>query len=205
MNTKIKIIGICGSLRNGSKTSVVVKSVLAAAEKAGAEVQFIDLRDYELVFCDGRNQDDYPEDVKRLRKEIKSAHGVILGTPEYHGSYSGVLKNALDLMGFDEFEGKMIGLVAISAGALGGNDAFNSLRNVGRSLHAWVVPDQVSIPYVDSVISKDGEIIDENVRERLENLGQQVARFSYLHCSSKSKAFIKAWEEAPQNPGAYTS
>ena len=202
MNTVIKIIGICGSLRNNSKTNAAVKFALAAAEKSGADVQLVNLRDYELVFCDGRSQDDYPEDVKRLRKTVKNAHGVILGTPEYHGSYSGVLKNALDLMGFEEFEGKMIGLVAISAGALGGNDAFNSLRNVGRSLHAWVVPDQVSIPYVDSVISNKGEISDTNVRERLENLGRQVARFSYLHSSSKAKAFIKAWEEAPQNPGA---
>ena len=202
MNTVIKIIGICGSLRNNSKTSAALQFALAAAEQAGAEVQLVDLRDYELVFCDGRNQDEYPDDVKRLREAVKNAQGVILGTPEYHGSYSGVLKNALDLMGFEEFEGKMIGLIAISAGALGGNDAFNSLRNVGRSLHAWVVPDQVSIPYVDAVISQSGEINDANVTQRLEHLGRQVARFSFLHSSSKAKAFIKAWEEAPQNPGA---
>jgi len=202
MNTSIKIIGISGSLRNGSKTSIAIKSALAAAENAGADVQFIDLNDYALVFCDGRNQDDYPDDVKRLRADVKSAHGILIGTPEYHGSYSGVLKNALDLMGFEEFEGKMIGLVATSAGALGGNDAFNSLRSVGRSLHAWVVPDQVSIPYVDGVIAADGEISEENVRSRLENLGQQVARFSFLHCSAQSQEFVKAWEAAPKNPGA---
>jgi len=201
MNTRIKIIGICGSLRKESKTCIAINTVLAAAEKAGAEIQLIDLREYELIFCDGRDHNDYPEDVMKLRREVKCAHGVILGTPEYHGSYSGVLKNALDLMGFDEFEGKMIGLVAISAGALGGNDAFNSLRNVGRSLHAWVVPDQVSIPYVDGVIAKNGEISDGNVVTRLENLGRQVARFSYLHSSSEAKDFIRAWEEAPQNPG----
>ncbi len=47
-------------------------------------------------------------------EEVAGAQGIILGTPEYHGSFSGVLKNALDLMGFDEFEGKMIGLWSAS-------------------------------------------------------------------------------------------
>jgi len=54
-----------------------------------------------------------------LREEVKQAHGIILGTPEYLGSYSGVLKNALDLMGFEEFEGKMLGLLGVSGGAMG--------------------------------------------------------------------------------------
>ena len=51
--------------------------------------------------------------LHRLRKEVKEAHGIIVGTPEYHGSLSGVLKNALDLMSFDEIEGKMMGLVVL--------------------------------------------------------------------------------------------
>ena len=63
----------------------------------------------------------------------------ILATPEYHGGSSGVLKNALDLMGFDEFEGKMVGLVGVSGGRMGAVDALNTLRNIGRALHAWVV------------------------------------------------------------------
>ena len=125
---------------------------------------------------------------------------MILGTPEYHGSYSGVLKNALDLMGFEEFEGKMIGLVGVSAGALGANNAISTLRSVGRSLHAWVVPDQVSIPLADAVFA-DGKI-EAETETRLLNLGSQVARFSFLHSSTHAQEFIKAWEAAPNNPGA---
>ena len=56
----------------------------------------------------------YPPGVGKLREEVRAAEGIILGTPEYHGGFSGVLKNALDLMGFDEFEGKMMGLVGVS-------------------------------------------------------------------------------------------
>jgi FMN reductase len=50
---------------------------------------------------------------------------------------AGVLKNALDLMGFEEFEGKVVGLVAVSGGAMGGLSALNGLRDISRALHAW--------------------------------------------------------------------
>ena len=66
-----------------------------------------------MFFCDGKeNEDALPQDVFKLRREVSQAAGIILGTPEYHGSFSGLLKNALDLMGFDEIEDKMIGLAA---------------------------------------------------------------------------------------------
>jgi len=200
MKNKIKIIAICGSLRENSLTRRSLEICLYGAEKAGVETQLIDLRSYNLVFCNGNPEDDYPEDVLRLRQQVKNAHGVILGTPEYHGSYSGVLKNALDLMGFEEFEGKMIGLVGVSAGALGANNAINTLRSVGRSLHAWVVPDQVSIPLADEVFA--GDKVDAGTKQRLLNLGQQVAKFSSLHSSTHAQEFIAAWEAAPNNPGA---
>ncbi len=200
MNTQIKIIAICGSLRANSYTRRALDVCLSGAEKAGVETQLIDLRMYNLVFCDGNSESDYPEDVLKLRQQVKAAHGVILGTPEYHGSYSGVLKNALDLMGFEEFEGKMIGLVGVSAGALGANNAINTLRSVGRSLHAWVVPDQVSIPLADGIFAD--EKIEADTEKRLLNLGHQVAKFSSLHSSTHAQEFIQAWEAAPNNPGA---
>jgi NAD(P)H-dependent FMN reductase len=86
--------------------------------------------DYQLLFCDGKDDEsEFPKDVFRLREEVKQARGIILGTPEYHGGYSGVLENALDLMGFEEFEGKMLGLLGVSgeAGADEGDDGFRIL------------------------------------------------------------------------------
>ena len=112
----IQIAGISGSLRSGSYTRRAVETALAGAAETGASTRLVDLRDYHLVFRDGKDDSAYPPDVFRLRAEVKQADGVILGTPEYHGGVSGVMKNALDLMGFEEFEGKMIGLVGVSGG-----------------------------------------------------------------------------------------
>lgn len=202
VDEQIEIAGVCGSLRPDSYTRRVVEIALAGAQEVGASTRLIDLRDYELVFCDGnKNEEDYPQDVFRLRREIGAAHGIILGTPEYHGGYSGVLKNALDLMGFEQFEGKMIGLVGVAGGRLGAINALNGLRAVGRSLHAWVLPDQVSVPQAWKAFDGRGNLEDSGLNDRIMDVGRQVARFSFLHNSEMAMEFLRAWEEAPVNPG----
>jgi FMN reductase len=199
---KVKIVGICGSLRQSSYTRMALKVALRGAEEAGAETRLIDLRDYQLVFCDGGDADDkLPKDVSRLREEVQRAQGVILATPEYHGGYSGVLKNALDLMGFDEFEGKMIGLVGVSGGGTGAFGALSALRSVGRALHAWVVPEQVAVANVDEVFDEDGNCRVKDVKGRLRSVGRQVAKFVSLHNSDQAREFLKQWEAAAKNPG----
>ena len=80
----IRIVAICGSLRPGSYTRMALQVALRGARETGAEAKLIDLRDYQLIFCDGKeNESAYPKDVFRLRDEVKSGHGLILGTPEY--------------------------------------------------------------------------------------------------------------------------
>ena len=199
---EVLVVGICGSLRGGSYTRMALRIALEGAQEAGAKTKLIDLRAYDLNHCDGKeDESDYPEGVFRMRKEVAAAQGLILATPEYHGSYSGVLKNALDLMGFDEIEGKMIGLVGVSGGAMGAFNALNGLRGVGRTLHAWVIPEQASVPDAWDVFDKAGNLQDEALGERLKAIGRQVARFSYLHTSARSQEFLRAWEGAPLNPG----
>jgi len=198
----IKIIGLCGSLRKDSLTKHALNIALMGAKQMGAETALLELKNYQLVFCHGNEEEEaYPDDVHRLRQDVKSAHGIIIGTPEYHGSYSGVLKNALDLMSFVELEGKMIGLIGVSAGPMGAISALSSLRGIGRSLHAWVIPQQVAIPEVDNVFMNDGSIKDEKIEARLLSIGNQVAKFSFLHHSNTAQQFLNEWENAPTNPG----
>lgn len=199
--TQLIVVGISGSLRKTGSTTKVLEIALKGASKLGAQTRLLHLDDYKLVFCDGRPRDEYPEDVKRLRMDVQQAHGIVMATPEYHGSYSGVLKNAIDLMGFEEFEGKMLGLIGVAGGSMGAADALSTLRNVGRSLHAWVVPQHVSIPKVWEHFDEDGNFTDEDIRARLMDVGQEVARFAYLHNSDKTQSFLNLWEQAPHNPG----
>ncbi len=199
---EIRVTAICGSLRPGSYTRQALQIALQGARDLGAQTRLVDLREYDLALADGRRDGDgYPPDVARLKAELRQAHGLILGTPEYHGGYSGVLKNALDLMGFSEFEGKLTGLLAVSGGAMGATHALTGLRAVGRSLHAWVVPHEVSIPQAWRQFDEAGNLKDAALAERVKELGRQVARFAFLHNSAQAMAFLQAWEAAPVNPG----
>ncbi len=197
-----KVVGISGSLRPGSYTTLTVAVALKGAEELKCETKLINLRDYQLVFCEGKgDESNFPKDVFRLREEVREAQGIILGTPEYHGGYSGVLKNALDLMGFEEFEGKMLGLVGVSGGAMGAFGALNSLREVGRALHAWVVPEQASIPQAWQEFDDTGKLKNPKLDERVRQVGRQVARFAYLHGSCQANEFMEKWEKSLENPG----
>ena len=197
----IRVVGINGSLRDGSYTRLAVNLALQGAEEVGVQTQLIDLREYDLIFCSGKVGDDAPPGVLRLRHEVSAAHGIFLGTPEYHGSFSGVLKKALDLMGFREFEGKIVGLVGVSGGKMGAVHALDGLRTVGRALHAWVTPEQVSIPQAWRLFDEVGSLKDAALEERVKEVGRQVARFAFLHHSHQTREFLDAWETAPENPG----
>lgn len=196
----LRVIGISGSLRDGSHTRQALQIALNGAQELGAETAILDLADYNLPLCDGSKTTQHPG-VLRLQSDVKHARGILLGTPEYHSGVSGVLKNALDWMGFDEFGGKMLGLVGVSGGSLGAMHALESLRTIGRSLHAWVVPQQASIPQAWKAFNPDGSLKDEKLEQRLKEVGRQVTRFAYLHTDRQIQEFVELWEKAPANPG----
>lgn len=196
----VRVVAICGSLRDGSTTQKGLKIALRGAAAIGAETELIDLRDRDLPFCKEVDAED-SEAIQRLRKDVASAQGIIWGTPEYHGGYSGVLKNALDLMGFDEFEGKVVGLLGVSGGRMGGLNALMNLREVARAVHAWAIPTQAGIPHASQAFDEDGELKDDKLRERVESMGRDVARFARLHHARRTEEFLVEWEKAQENPG----
>jgi NAD(P)H-dependent FMN reductase len=199
--TAVRVAALCGSLRPGSYTRMALQAALDGAAESGCETDLIDLGEFHLPFA-GAPEGAEPGDAARLRERIRSADGILLGTPEYHGSFSGVLKNALDLTGFPEWEGKMLGLVGVSGGRMGAHEALNSLRQVGRALHAWVIPEQVSIPEAWKRFDGQGRLQDGELSERLLDAGRQVARFARLHKCAAARDFLVNWEKAQENPGA---
>ena len=203
---QIQVAALCGSLRENSFTAAALRIALEGARQFGATTEFIDLRDYRLPLHAGiTSSHDSSEDVLKLKRIAKASDALILGTPEYHGSFSGVLKNALDFLTFDEMEGKMIGLIGVSGGAMGAFDALNGLRSVGRALHAWVLPQQVTIAEAFKVFDSDGNLRDRDLEQRLRAVGTEAARFAHLHKCGRVSEFLQTWETAPVNPGGTLS
>ncbi len=181
-NKPIAVVALCGSLREGSSTHAALRIALSGAEEVGAAVELLELGAYQLVFQGSvSNEADYPPDVFALREKVKRADGILLGSPEYHGSFSGVLKSALDLMGFAEFEDKVIGLVGVSGGRMGAANALSMLRIVGTALRAWVVPNDVSIPRSSEAFDAHGNLHDAELAARVKSVGRDVALFAAMH------------------------
>lgn len=188
MEKNFKIVAIAGSLRKVSYTRFALNIALKAAEELGADVELIDLREYDLPFCEQfEGEEDLPQDVFKFKEKVRNADGIILGTPEYHGGYSGVIKNAIDLIGRKEIENKTVGLVGVAGGSLGAANSLNGLRIITRHLHAWTVPQHVSVPGASSKFDSEGNCLDKAVESRLIELGQLVVRYGRLHNNLEEK------------------
>lgn len=86
----VRVVGISGSLRLESCTRMATEAALRGAQKMGAEIQLIDLKEYDLIFCDGKEDESrYPKDVFRLREEVAGAQGIILGIRSITGASAG--------------------------------------------------------------------------------------------------------------------
>ncbi|MBF2072223.1 MAG: NAD(P)H-dependent oxidoreductase [Synechococcales cyanobacterium C42_A2020_086] len=169
----VHIVGIAGSLRPNSASQQLLRLTVQRMEALGATTEILDLREMTLPFCNG--EEDYPDypDVERLRQSVRQADGLILASPEYHGSVSGVLKNALDLMGFEEFSGKVAGLMSVLGGQSNSN-ALNDLRLIMRWVHAWVIPEQVAVGQAWKAFDADGKLTDETLSKRLDAFAQSL-------------------------------
>ena len=110
----VHVVAATGSLREESFTRLVLRHASNAAESVGASTELIDLRKLEIPLFDA--DDDEAGDAPHLMHCIREADSILLGASMYHGSYSSVLRTALDYCGFGEFENKTIGILAVFGG-----------------------------------------------------------------------------------------
>lgn len=173
----VTVAAIPGSLREESYTRASLRVALdAAGQYPGVETDLIDLREFDLPVYDGDDGD--AGDAEPLRKRVAAADAILVGTPVYHGSYSSTLKTALDYCGFDEFDGKTVGLLAVAGGSFP-TATLDHLRSVMRALNAWVLPHQAALPRVRSHF-EDGELVNDDLRDRVEVLGERAVEYARI-------------------------
>ncbi|WP_254864615.1 NADPH-dependent FMN reductase [Halovivax gelatinilyticus] len=183
MTSGPSILAVSGSLRDESYTRTALKYVLAAAADAGAETDLLDLREYDLPLYDP--DVDEQGDETEVRRRVRDADALVLGTPVYHGSYSGALKNFHDYCGKDDYEHTTVGLLATAGGGSFG-PTLDHLRSTVRGVHGWVVPNQVGIrnarnQFVDDPNAIDGRAVrDSSLEDRFERLGETLVAYAYI-------------------------
>lgn len=165
--TKLRVVGISGSLRKGSYNSSLLRAAKRLAPK-GMEIQEVSIAELPLYNEDLREM-GYPPEVLALREAIAAADAVLLVTPEYNYSISGVLKNAIDWISRPPnppFVDKPVAIQSASPGSLGGARAQYHLRQICVYLNAHVLNQpEVFVAQADKKFDGRGELLDEKTTE----------------------------------------
>jgi FMN reductase len=157
----LNVLAVVGSLQADSVTRVVVHHVAAQLRTAGCAVDVLDFLKEPLALYNPDTAHELPG-YAELQERVDRADVIILGTPDYHGSLSGAMKNFLDHF-WHEFAGKLF--VTIVASHEKGLTVTDQLRTVARQCYAWTLPYGVS--FTEEVDVKDGQVASETLRKRL--------------------------------------
>ncbi|MCP5109291.1 MAG: NAD(P)H-dependent oxidoreductase, partial [bacterium] len=118
------------------------------------------------------------EAAAKLQDAVKGATGVVLATPEYHGSYSSGMKLVIDNLGFpSELSGKPIALLGVAAGAIGAIKSLEHLRSVCSHVGGIVLPGPVSVAGVNTVFDDQGQCLDERVEQRIRGTATNLIHY----------------------------
>ncbi len=171
------LLFLAGSARDASLSKKVAKAAAAKAAAMGANVTFIDLRDFEMPLYDGdlEEAEGMPENAKKLKAMFVQSDGYFIVTPEYNGFFSPLIKNTIDWMSRPDdagignpYQGKVAGIAGSSPGAMGGVRAVPHLRTLLSGLGVHVVPTQVAVGFAAKAIDENGEFADERQRGMIE-------------------------------------
>lgn len=168
----VRLLAISGSLRRGSYSTMLLRSLQTLAPE-GVTIELFDIGSIPLYNDDVRAE-GFPEPVEALREAIRTADGLILATPEYNHSFSGVLKNAIDWASrppAQPFDDKPIALLSSSPGPVGGARAYQALRLVFPFLNGRVINRPgISVGLVNTRFDDTGTLTDQDTAGLLRQL-----------------------------------
>lgn len=172
--TPLNVLAVIGSLQRESVTRVAVRHAAHQLQAAGCAVDVLDLEQEPLALFNpdtARDLSGYAE----MQARVHRADVLLLGSPDYHGSISGALKNFLDHF-WHEFAGKLFATIVASHEK--GLTVTDQLRTVARQCCAWSLPYGVALHPQSDV--KAGQITSESLKQRLDMLARDLRVYGTL-------------------------
>ncbi|MEM6793776.1 MAG: NAD(P)H-dependent oxidoreductase [Acidobacteriota bacterium] len=181
-----QILAFAGSTRRASWNKKLLEFAVARARQAGGEVTLVDLADFEMPIYSGDLEADQglPEAAVELHRLLLSHQGFLIASPEYNGSITPVLKNAIDWasrpvdgVGVSEvFGGKVASLVSASPGGLGGLRGLRHLREILTGIGTVVLPTDVAVGGIMKAFKDDesGELKDGRPAQMLDQAMERL-------------------------------
>ena len=182
----VRILVLAGSGRDGSFNQRLADAAAAFASAQGADVKSIRLEEFDLpVYSHRLETTEFPENARRLRALFVQHDAVLMASPEYNGSISSLLKNAIDWvsrptdgegpLALSAFRGKVAGILSASPGPYGGLRGLMHLRQILGTVQMLVVPEQAAVPFADRAFDGDA-LVDPVTLQVLPLLVQRVIK-----------------------------
>lgn len=172
------ILIISGTNRPGAnalKISQILKTHYASSK---VEADIYSLSEMPVEIFDPSSYAKKPEKWLAVQQRVLEAHGLHVVTPEYNGSFPGVLKYFIDMLKFPEsFEQKPVAFTGEAAGTWGALRAVEQLQHIFAYRNAHIYPDRVFIPGINGKLNDAGQITDPAIEDRLKAQATGFGRF----------------------------
>lgn len=176
-----QIVAIGGTMRHGSSTERALAIAAAAAAEAGADVSSFG-GSYIAHLPHYRGPLWTPEAGRDMIEAVRSADGILLASPGYHGTVSGMVKNAIDYL--EELaedrrpylDGRPVGLIVTAFGHQAANSGMTTLRTIAHALRGWPTPFGAAVKLHSDSFTEEGACLDTQVEAQLQLVGRQVAQ-----------------------------
>jgi FMN reductase len=181
------VVGIGGTIGGVSSTERALKIALEAAGREGFRTRMFGGADMARLPLYDPKATERTEHEREFVDTIRQASALIIASPGYHGSISGVVKNALDLLeetARDEVRPYLadmpVGLIATAYGWQATGSTIAALRSIVHALRGWPTPFAAAINTQLTKFDEDGGANEPAVLDQLALVGRQVARFAPL-------------------------
>lgn len=181
-----KVLAFSGSTREDSMNKKLVKEAAQMAKEMGASVTVIDLRDFSMPFYDGdvEEKGGMPDKAKEFRALMEQNDVIIIASPEYNGSLSGVLKNAIDWASRAErggssrsaFKGKKFVLLSTSPGKGGGARGIVHLKTIIENIGGEVSGQPITVPECGTAFDAQGKLTNSATATSIKQSVQQALK-----------------------------
>ena len=183
----MKFLVFAGSTRTQSFNRRLAAVAAHMARDAGAEVTLLELADFDIPLYNADLETaGTPADVIRLKEVLDDHPAWVICSPEYNGSYTGLLKNTIDWAsspvaghaewsdGTRPFAGKVVGMLSASNGALGGLRSQSHLAPLLLNLECWLAPRHFALPRAASAFDAQGQLVDASQAAHVRGVVEQV-------------------------------
>ena len=191
------IVGIGGTTRPNSSCEKILRCALEAAERRGAKTILLGAADLDIPHYAPEKPERSPE-ARRLVETLARADAVIISSPGYHGSISGLLKNALDYIEDlrkdrrPYLDGRAVGLIVAAGGWQATSTTMVALRSIVHALRGWPTPLGVCVNTAEPVFDDEGRCLSDNVSQQLEILAEQLMQFADAFNGHMAEAAVPA-------------